>query len=42
MTTAKRLTKALMIGAIFGVATEFIVRPLIRKPIADAVDKVVS
>ena len=42
MTTTKRLTKALIFGAIFGIATEFIVRPMIRKPIADVVDKVIE
>lgn len=38
---ADRFIKALLVGAILGLATEYIIRPLIEKPVKDTVEKVI-
>jgi len=40
METKKRIIKALLIGAILGITTEFIVRPMITKPIQNKVEEI--
>ena len=40
METKKRIIKALLIGAILGITTEFIVRPMITKPVEKKVEEI--
>jgi len=40
METKNRIVKALIIGAVFGVVYEFVVDPLINKPIEDKIEEI--
>lgn len=42
MDTKKRFLKALILGAVVGLAYEFVVDPLINKPIEKKVEEIVA